>query len=135
MDGTIRKTVFRCGNFHLLDPLEFVHDSQLSWDISYRLGGLIFNRIPFLNSLRLREVVGMRGAWGHLSDKNNPLHNRDMILFPESSYTTTKPYMEYNIGIENILSFFRVDYVHRINYRNHPNTNNNGIRISADFSF
>ena len=124
------------GSFALLEPLEFIHDSQISWETTYRMGGLIFNRIPFLNQLRIREVIGLKGVWGHLSDKNNPLHNKDMISFPNDSFTTGNvPYMEYNIGIENILSLFRIDYVHRANYHNHPDINKSGVRLSAEFNF
>lgn len=124
------------GSFYLLEPLEFMHDQQVTLNIEYKLGGLIFNRIPILNALKIREVMGFRSVWGDLSDRNDPTKNHNMLLFPENSYKANKkPYMEYNFGIENILTIFRVDYVRRINYKDHPDTNKSGFRVTASFSF
>ncbi|MBD8389261.1 carboxypeptidase-like regulatory domain-containing protein [Dysgonomonas sp. BGC7] len=125
------------GNYYLIEPLEFIHDSQVSWEVYYYMGGWLFNRVPLLKTLKWREVFGFRGFLGELSNRNNPLHNRNLLLFPQETYSTEKgkPYMEYNIGIENILKFFRIDYVRRVNYLGHPNVSKNGFRISFDFTF
>lgn len=124
------------GNFYLIEPLEFVHDSQVTWEIDYHLGGLILNRIPFIKVLKWREVAGFRGFYGSLSDRNNPVKNQDVLQFPNQTYTTgNEPYMEYSIGLENIFKFFRIDYVHRINYLDHPDINKDGFRISFDMTF
>lgn len=125
------------GNFYLIEPLEFVHDAQVSWEVYYHMGGWLFNRIPFLKALKWREIVGFRGFLGSLSDRNNPMLNHDMLLFPQRTYTTekNKPYMEYNIGIENIFKIFRIDYVKRINYLGHPDIDKDGFRISFDLNF
>lgn len=124
------------GSFYLLEPLEFLHDRQVSWEINYRMGGWLLNRIPLINKLKLREVFGFRGVIGDLSNRNNPLYNHDLLIFPEGGYQARKsPYMEYNVGIENILGFFRIDYVRRLNYLDHPDVNKDGIRVSAEFSF
>ncbi|MDR0824413.1 MAG: DUF5686 and carboxypeptidase regulatory-like domain-containing protein [Prevotella sp.] len=124
------------GNYYLIEPLEFVHDAQVSWDIYYHMGGWLFNRIPVLKWLKWREVFGFRGFMGNLSKRNNPQYNHDLPLFPQDTYTTGhEPYMEYNIGIENIFKFFRVDYVRRVNYLYHPNVNQDGFRVSFELSF
>lgn len=124
------------GSFYLLEPLEFLHDRQVSWEINYRMGGWLFNRIPLLNRLKFREVFGFRGVMGSLSERNDPLKNPDLLLFPDRTYQANKkPYMEFNVGIENILGFFRIDYVRRLNYYDHPDVSKNGIRFTAEFSF
>lgn len=124
------------GSFYLLEPLEFISDQQVSWDVSWRLNGWLFNRIPLIKALKLREVVGFRGFIGDLSKKNNPAYDRGLILFPKDSYTMGKtPYMEYSLGIENIFQFFRIDYVRRLNYLDNPGISKDGIRISFDMSF
>lgn len=125
------------GNFYLIEPLEFVHDSQVSWEIYYHMEGWLFNRIPFLKVLKWREVLGFRGFLGELSKRNNPAYNRNLLLFPQETYVTkhNTPYMEYNIGIENIFNIFRIDYVRRVNYLNHPNISKDGIRVSFELSF
>lgn len=124
------------GSFYLLESLEFVHDAQLSWEVFYHMEGWLFNRIPLLKYLKWREIFGFRGFIGSLSDRNNPEHNKNLLLFPENSYTTNNiPYMEYNIGIENIFKFFRIDYVRRLNYLNHPDVSKDGFRISFKMNF
>jgi len=124
------------GSFYLLEPLEFINDQQFTWDITWRMGGWFFNRIPIIKTFKWREVLGFRGFIGDLSNKNNPAYNRDLMLFPKDSYSMGKtPYMEYTIGIENIFQFFRIDYVRRLNYLDHPGTSKDGIRISFDLSF
>lgn len=125
------------GNFYLIEPLEFVHDAQVSWEVYYHMGGWLFNRIPLLKALKWREVFGFRGFLGELNKRNNPLNNHDLLLFPQKTFTTInrRPYMEYNIGIENIFKLFRIDYVRRINYLDHPDINKDGFRISFDLNF
>lgn len=124
------------GSFYLIESLEFMHDAQVSWEMYYHMEGWLFNRIPLLKLLKWREVFGFRGFIGSLSDKNNPEHNNHLLIFPQESYTTNKaPYMEYNVGVENIFKFFRIDYVRRLNYLDHPNIDKDGIRISFKMNF
>ncbi|MFC4673648.1 DUF5686 and carboxypeptidase-like regulatory domain-containing protein [Dysgonomonas termitidis] len=124
------------GNYYLIEPLEFVHDAQASWEIYYHMGGWFLNRVPFIKVLKWREVFGFRGFIGSLSNKNNPELNRNLLIFPQDTYTTSRgPYMEYNIGIENIFKLFRIDYVRRINYLDHPNVDKDGFRISFNLNF
>ena len=57
-------------------------------------------------------------------------------MFPEGSYPIgSAPYMEAVVGIRNILKFFSVEYVRRINYNDHPNTHANGVRFGLHVSF
>ncbi|GAB6012348.1 DUF5686 and carboxypeptidase-like regulatory domain-containing protein [Viscerimonas tarda] len=124
------------GSFNLLNPLEFINDIQLSWNVKYKMGGWLFNRIPVVRSFKWREVFEFSGFTGSLSRKNNPLYNRDLMLFPEDSYSMTNmPYMEFNVGVENILKFFRIDYVRRLNYLDHPGINKEGVRINFSLNF
>lgn len=124
------------GSFYMLRALEFINDQQLSWDISYQMGGWLFNRIPVIKWLKLKEVVGFRGFWGSLSKKNDPEYNRSLLLFPDNVYRmTNEPYMEYSVGVQNIFQFFRVDYVRRINYLDQANIDKSGFRISFEMAF
>jgi hypothetical protein len=125
------------GSYYLVEPLEFMHDSQVSWEIYYYMGGWLFNRIPLLKMLKWREVFGFRGFLGDLSNGNNPENNHDLLLFPQETYVTSKgkPYMEYNLGIENIFKFFRIDYIRRVNYLSHPNVDKHGFRVSFELNF
>lgn len=124
--------------FSLMNPMEFAMDEYLSWDITYNLNGLIFNRIPFVKKARLREIFTFKGVWGHLSKKNNPEYNDNLFRFPEGSFTRaigSTPYMEIGVGIANIFSCLRLDYVWRLTYRDSPGAPNHGLRFSFLFSF
>jgi hypothetical protein len=43
--------------------------------------------------------------------------------------------MEVGAGIENIFRFFRVDYFWRLTYRDNPDLNPIGLRISVQVLF
>lgn len=124
------------GSFYLLEPLEFINEQQVTWDITWRMGGWLFNRVPIIKTFKWREIIGFRGFIGSLSEKNNPAFNKDLIMFPKDSYSMgNTPYMEYTVGIENIFQFFRIDYVRRLNYLDNPNISKSGFRIGFDVTF
>ncbi len=124
--------------FALLNPLEFVLDSYASWDITYWANGAIFNYIPLLKRLKLREVFAFRGFVGDLSKKNDPQYNSNLFRFPEVSRTQrlgSTPYMEVAVGLDNFLKIFRVDYVWRLTYRNAPGIDTSGLRATLHITF
>ncbi len=104
--------------FNLMRPMEFVMDQYAEVFATYYLKGWILNRIPLLNKLKLREVVSFRALTGSLSEKNNPLFGAEgLYALPDGTRMMTKmPYMEYSVGLENILKFIRIDYIRRISY-------------------
>lgn len=125
-------------SFALMNPMEFPLDQSASWFVTYWANGVLFNRIPGFSRLKLREVVSFRGVWGSLTDKNNPDKHPELFQIPFDAFPskmTGTPYMELSAGIDNILTFLRVDYVWRLSYRNTPNTDKGGVRVSLHFSF
>jgi hypothetical protein len=105
------------------------------------MNGLIFNRIPLIRKLNWREVIGFRGMYGNLSDKNRPdnLNTGPLYKFPYKDeayhYLGSTPYMELSLGIENIFRVLRVDYVRRLTYRDYPEIDKEGIRIQLSVQF
>lgn len=123
-------------SYSLMNAVEFINDQYASWDVTYFLNGFIFNRIPLLKYLKWREVTSFRGLYGNLTDKNNPKYNNSLFMFPANTYEMGKtPYMEATVGIENIFKLMRIDYVWRLSYRDHPNIDKRGIRISMHVTF
>lgn len=125
-------------SYPLMNAMEFANDQYLSWDLTYWANGALFNRIPLVKYLRLREVVSFRGLYGKLSDKNNPELHNDLCRFPFDSFATPMkkmPYMEVGVGIDNILTILRVDYVWRLTYRDTPNVDRGGVRVQLHFTF
>ena len=105
-------------SFNSMQPMEFIMDRYVAFFATYHLKGWILNRIPLINRLRLREVMGFNILYGGLTDKNNVDIDRvGLYKMPD----VTKPfgdvpYMEYSLGIENILRIFRIDFVRRLTY-------------------
>ena len=125
-------------SFALMNVMEFANDQYLSWDLTYWINGAILNRIPLIKKLKMREVLSFRGVWGSLSDKNNPSLNPDLYQFPaiaDCYKMGKKPYMEIGIGLDNILTFLRVDYIWRLTYRNNPGVSRGGLRFQLHFKF
>ncbi|MCM1021351.1 MAG: DUF5686 and carboxypeptidase regulatory-like domain-containing protein [Muribaculum sp.] len=130
--------VVRPESYALMNPLEFINDTYASADLTYWMNGLIFNRIPLINQLNLREVFSFKALWGHRSQRNNPFRHPELFRFPDNVNVTnmgSTPYMEVSAGIDNIFSLFRVDSVWRISYRHTPDAPNWGILIAMHLSF
>lgn len=126
-------------SFALLNPMEFINDSQVSWFINYSPNGLIFNLIPGLKKAKLREALSFSGFYGRLSDRNLPALNPHLIAFPPESTISRMdrgPYMEISAGIDNIFRCLRVDYVWRLSYRHPPyQIDRSGVRIAFHATF
>lgn len=124
-------------SYSQINPFEFVADQYASIDISLNTNGLLFNLLPGIKKMKLREVVGFKCYWGYLSDKNNPATTSNLLMFPTNTtpIDPNMPYMEFNVGIDNIFSILRIDYVRRINYLNRPDVMPNGVRVSLNFTF
>ncbi len=125
-------------SYALMKPMEFINDQALSWDLTYWGNGILMNRLPLIKKLRLREVLSLRGIWGSLSDKNNPAADDAVFLFPADALCQPmgdKPYMEAGVGLDNIFTILRVDYVWRLTYRDHAGTDRHGVRIQLHFNF
>lgn len=125
-------------SFALMNPMEFVSDSYVSWDVTYWANGAIFNYVPLLKRLKLREVFAFRGYLGSLSEKNNPQFNHELFVFPEQTHVTSMhgcPYMEASVGIDNLLKCLRIDYVWRLSYLDVPGIDRHGLRIAFHVTF
>ena len=121
-------------SYELMNPMEFINDEYVSWDLTYWANGALLNRIPLIKYLKLREVVAFRGLYGNLTKKNNP--ENSIFIFPKETQLMSKmPYMEASVGLDNIFTVLRIDYVWRLTYRNLPNISKSGVRIALHFNF
>lgn len=126
-------------SYSLLSPMEFIFDKYVACDITYFANGLLFNRIPFINKLALREVISFRAVYGSITDHNYYPEQTGMYLFnPEwevKRMNGAPPYMEMSVGIDNILSILRIDYVFRLTYRDAVNADIRGLRVGLHVTF
>lgn len=131
---------YQLESYNLMNFMEFASDHYVSLMGDYYLNGFLFNRIPLLKKLKLREVIEGKALWGGLRDENNPAMNPNQMLFPttdglQSTFPLGKtPYFEGGFGIMNIFKIVRIDYIHRFTYLDHPGIPKNGIRVLVVFS-
>ena len=117
--------------FSQLDFYEFVSDTYASLHLEHNFNGRFFSRIPLLRKLNLREIVGLRGVWGDISDENTALNASGLIYQAPSD----EVYWEYSLGIGNIFKIFRIDFNFRGNYLENPNARKFGVTGSFGFHF
>ncbi|HOD09597.1 MAG TPA: DUF5686 family protein [Flavobacterium sp.] len=116
--------------FSNLNFYEFVADEYATINWQHNFNGKIFSRIPGLRKLNLREIIGIKGVYGTISDENRAINASGLIY-----QSPEKPYWEYNAGIGNIFKVLRIDFAWRGNYRDVPDTNNFTIKGSFGFYF
>lgn len=116
--------------FNNLNFYEFVSDQYATLQLEHHFNGRLFSRVPGLRKMNLREIIGIKGVIGSVSDANRSINASTLnYVAPE------KPYWEYSAGIGNIFKVFRIDCAWRANYRNLPDTSNFTIKGSFGFYF
>lgn len=126
-------------SFALMRPMEFISDQALTWDLTYWGNGVLMNRLPLIKRLRLREVLTLRGVWGSLSDRNNPrVPGGGVLAFPDDAPCNGldgTPYIEAGVGLDNIFTVLRIDYVWRLTHRDQAASDRRGVRVQLHFNF
>tara|TARA_R110002051_G_scaffold325832_1_gene431834 strand:+ start:5315 stop:7810 length:2496 start_codon:yes stop_codon:yes gene_type:complete len=120
------------GTFPNLNFYEFVTDTYASVHLEHNFNGRFFSKIPVIKKWNLREIVGLRGAWGSLSDENVLLNSPTNIPLIAPS---DKIYWEYSLGVGNIFKIFRIDFNFRGNYLENPEARPFSVTGSFGFSF
>ncbi|KZE78308.1 DUF5686 and carboxypeptidase-like regulatory domain-containing protein [Myroides marinus] len=116
--------------FANLNYYEFVTDQYASLHLEHNFGGRLFSRIPWLRDFNLREIVGIRGIYGKISQENINLNASDITYKAPSD-----PYYEYYIGVGNIFKIFRIDFSWRGNYLDMPDARRFAVRGSFGIYF
>ncbi|WP_035673979.1 DUF5686 and carboxypeptidase-like regulatory domain-containing protein [Flavobacterium sp. 83] len=116
--------------FSNLNYYEFISDQYTTLQWNHNFQGRLFSRIPFMRKLNWREIIGVKGVYGTISDANRAIN--------ASGLTYNAPdnvYWEYHAGIGNIFKVFRIDFAWRGNYLNTPDTNRFSVKGSFGFFF
>ncbi len=123
--------------FPLLNYYDFVTDTYASVHLEHNFNGRLFSRIPLLKKLNLREIVGLRGAWGDLSQENINLdaNTPNFIATQTFGAPNEQIYWEYSLGVGNIFKVFRIDFNFRGNYFDVPDARKFGVTGSFGFEF
>lgn len=120
--------------FNLMRFFEFASDKYASINYSQHFQGLLLNAIPLIRDLKWRLVGTANILYGGMSEQNKA----NIQEYNKVSLRSLgkDPYVELGYGVENIFKFIRVDFIHRMTYRNNVNylrepVKNFGVKFSA----
>jgi hypothetical protein len=123
--------------YNLMNYGEFVSDRHVSMQYQHHFEGFILNRIPLMRKLKWRLVGTANVVYGGISQSNIDINapqtpdNEDTLSFGIFDH---RPYVELGYGVENILQFLRIDFIHRLTYLDNPDARNFGILIGFQFN-
>lgn len=116
--------------YNLLNYYDFVADQYASLHFEHHFNGRLFSRVPLLRKLNWREIVGIKGVYGTVSDENRFINASGLVYrAPEDIY------WEYHAGIGNIFKVLRIDFAWRGSYLDIPDANKFTIKASFGFYF
>jgi len=154
-------------SFNLMNWFEFVSDRYVQIDYYHHFNWFFFDYIPGLKKLKLRLTAGAKAVWGDVAVQNDPRltsDDPDVLKFPtrqvmdyngEAVYNTDgtprmqqvtgtlerMPYVEANIGIENIFKVASIDVIRRFTYLDNPdvpglgNARGWGVKVRVGIRF
>jgi len=125
------QTYFTIENtFSNLNFYEFVADQYATFQWEHNFQGKIFARVPLLRKLNWREIVGVKGVYGNVSNENKAINASGLIY-----NAPTDGYWEYSAGIGNIFKVFRIDFSWRGSYLDMPDAQKFAVKGSFGFYF
>lgn len=120
-------------HFNLLHHASFASDLYANAHLSFNGGGILFNKIPLIRELNLREAISFKAHYGRLKGDHNKVFSMPGTLSASPKY----PYMEMGVGITNIFKCLRIEYVRRLN--NDPLLDKvsakHGLRLRVEVNF
>ncbi|MCB2411196.1 DUF5686 and carboxypeptidase-like regulatory domain-containing protein [Hymenobacter lucidus] len=128
--------IYTSNAYNLMGYFEFVSDRYASLHAEHYFEGLLINSVPLLKKLDWRLVASGNVLYGSLRDANRrttPDVDAAGQLVPTYRGLGSAPYVEMGYGVENILKFIRVDFLHRLTYRDLPGARNFGVKVCAQF--
>jgi len=135
---------YQLNSYNLMNFLEFVSDHYASVHVDHHFNGFIFNRLPLLSKLNLREILSAKVLFGGVRGENNPVQTKNgaLLQFPvlpggsPATFTLDEgPYIEGSVGIGNIFKLLRLDLIRRFSYLEHPEVAKWGVRGRVKFDF
>mgnify|MGYP002349034081 FL=1 len=116
-------------NFALMNVMEFRADRYAIWHNEVSLNGILFNQIPLIKHLNLRELMSLKMYYGSM----NTTHN-NVLDIPDYIHTTNKPYVEVGAGFSNLLRFITLQSFWRLTETERPGTTKWGLKGSIRIS-
>ena len=95
--------------FTLMNNFQYAADKFVALHAEWNGQGILFNLIPGIRYLRLRELVTFKLAYGALSNTQSTIPNLQSTI-----YNLKSPYVELGCGIGNILRVLDIHSVWRL---------------------
>ncbi|WP_426489652.1 DUF5686 family protein [Hymenobacter sp. 102] len=128
---------YNAGAFNLMRYFEFVSDRYVALRAENLFDGFLLNSLPAIKQLNWRLVATGNVLWGGVSEANRRIIPREDPVnggpLPAFQSLGRLPYAEVGYGVENILRVARVDFLHRLTYRNSPGARTFGVKVSLQF--
>jgi len=117
--------------YNLMNYYEFMADEYVSLHFEHNFNGRLFARVPFLRKLNWREIIGIKGVYGTISDENRAINAQTAIPYTAPDDV----YWEYHAGIGNIFKVLRIDFAWRGSYLDMPDAKKFAVKASFGFYF
>ena len=134
--------IYQQYSYNMMNFMEFISDRYVTLISDHYFNGFFLNKIPLLRRLKLREVATVKVLYGGVSRGNRPDETNGLYRFPTNpdntpiTYTLEdKPYVEASIGVSNILKVFRIDFMRRFTYLDHPGAARFGVKAGILMTF
>ena len=116
--------------FSMMNNREYIADTYATLFSELILNGVLFNTIPLIKHLNLREIASFKMAYGTLGDGHAHL-----MEIPSASGKFTQPYSEVSLGFCNLLGVASVQSIWRLSDLNKPGINKWGIKFNLMLTF
>ncbi len=116
--------------FYTMNSNKYISDSHLTAMGEVNFNGVLFNYIPLIKHLNLRELIGLRMAYGTLSNEH-----QKVLSIPNYNTGFTQPYAEASIGFTNFLNAMTLQFVWRLTDWEQEDSNRWAIEASLQINF
>jgi cell fate (sporulation/competence/biofilm development) regulator YmcA (YheA/YmcA/DUF963 family) len=104
--------MYNKNGFNLMNRFEYYSDSYAGFQMEHNIEKKLINLIPFLRKTSIRQFWTLKGVVGSMTASNRAFNRTELGPYQLRSLKDHF-YLEYGTGFDNILRFFRIDFVWR----------------------
>ena len=101
--------LFKRYHYNLMNYMEYAFDKYIAMHNEWVFNGILFNQIPVIRQLNLRELISFKCLYGDLSN-----NHAGVLDFPAETGKLNHPYVEVGVGFTNIFRIFSLQSVWRL---------------------
>lgn len=116
--------------FSMMNNREYIADTYATLFSELITNGIIFNNIPLIKHLNLREIASFKMAYATLGNGHASLMD-----IPSPSGKFTQPYSEVSLGFCNLLGVASIQSIWRLSDLDKPDIKKWGIKFNLMLTF